>query len=140
MSDENNDLHSQIKVTRVISPISQAGNTAMVGAIIDRQGYGSLEFAATLGTVTTGGTAYTFLMEDGDVANLSDNATVVAPNLMGTLAAASFIDSEINTTKKVGYIGNKRYVRVTMTPAGNTGASTMSVIAIQGAAALEPVA
>ena len=55
MSDENNDLHSQIKVTRVISPISQAGNAAMVGAIIDRQGYGSLEFAATLGTIVTAG-------------------------------------------------------------------------------------
>ena len=136
----NNDLHNGLKTTRVISPISQAGNTAMVGAIIDRQGYDSLEFAITLGTITTAGTTYTALLEDGEAANLSDAATVVAPNLLGTLAAASFTDAEVNTTKKVGYIGNKRYVRLTMTPAGNTGASTMSAIAVQGSAAIEPVA
>ena len=135
----NNDLHNNIKITRVISPVSQSGNAAMVGAIIDRQGYGALEFAITLGTVTTAGTVYTALLEDGEAANLSDAATVVAPDLLGTAALASFIDAEVNTTKKLGYIGNKRYVRLTMTPAGNTGASTLSAVAIQGSSALAPV-
>lgn len=134
------DAHNTRKYTKVISPISQAGNAAMVGTIIDRQGFDSLEFAITLGTITTAGTTYTALLEDGDAANLSDAATVVAPNLLGTLAGASFVDSEVNTTKKVGYIGAKRYVRLTMTPAGNTGASTMSAVAVLGSAAIAPVA
>lgn len=135
----NNDLHNSIKTTRVISPVSQSGNAAMVGAIIDRQGYGALEFAITLGTITTAGTVYTALLEDGEASNLSDAATVIAPNLLGTAAMASFVDSEVNTTKEIGYIGNKRYVRLTMTPAGNTGASTLSAVAIQGSSALAPV-
>lgn len=135
----NNDLHNSIKTTRAISPVSQSGNAAMVGAIIDRQGYGALEFAITLGTITTAGTVYTALLEDGEASNLSDAATVIAPNLLGTAAMASFVDSEVNTTKEIGYIGNKRYVRLTMTPAGNTGASTLSAVAIQGSSALAPV-
>lgn len=134
------DIHNLLKLTRVISPISQSGNTAMVGAIIDRQGFDSLEFAVTLGTITTAGTTYTASMDEGDAANLSDASAVAAADLIGTLALASFVDTEINTTKKVGYKGNKRYVRLTMTPAGNTGASTMHAIAILGAASLKPVA
>lgn len=132
------DLHNTEKRTRVISPISQAGNTAMVGAIIDRKGFDSLEFAITLGTITTAGTTYTALLEEGDVANLSDAAAVADADLIGTEALASFVDSEINTTKGLGYKGSKRYVRLTMTPAGNTGASTMCAIAIQGSGSLKP--
>jgi hypothetical protein len=136
----NNDLHNNLKLTRVISPISQAGNTAMVGAIIDRQGYGSLEFAITLGTITTAGTAYTALLEDADeLAFNVTNAAVADAYLLGTEALASFVDSEVNTTKKLGYIGSKRYVRLTMTPAGNTGASTMSAVAVQGSPSISPV-
>ena len=136
----SNDLHNNLKLTRVISPISQSGNAAMVGVIIDRQGFGSLEFAITLGTITTAGTTYTALLEESDAANLSGSNAVADADLLGTEALASFVDSEVNTTKKLGYVGNKRYVRLTMTPAGNTGASTMSAVAIQGGAALKPVA
>ena len=136
----NNDLHSNLKVQRVISPISQAGNTAMVGAIIDRQGFGALEFAITLGTITTAGTTYTALLEEGDASDLSGSNAVADADLIGTEALASFVDSEVNTTKKLGYRGNKRYVRLTMTPAGNTGASTMSAIAVLGSPFLSPVA
>lgn len=138
---ENNDLHNNVAIRKVISPISQAGNAAMVGTIIDRLGFGALEFAITLGTVTTAGTAYTALLEDADeVAFNVTNSAVADAQLLGTEALASFIDSEVNTTKKLGYIGNKRFVRLTMTPAGNTGASTMGAVAILGAAALSPVA
>lgn len=136
----NNDLHNNLKVQRVISPISQAGNAAMVGATIDRQGFGSLEFAVTLGTITTAGTTYTALLEESDASNMSGSNAVADADLIGTEALASFVDSEVNTTKKLGYRGNKRYVRLTMTPAGNTGASTLSAIAIQGSASLQPVA
>lgn len=132
------DLHNTLKFTRVISPISQAGNTAMVGAIIDRQGFDSLEFAITLGTITTAGTAYTTLLEEGSASDLTGSNAVADADLIGTEALASFVDSEVNTTKTLGYKGSKRYVRLTMTPAGNTGASTMSAIAIQGSGSLKP--
>lgn len=132
------DLHNTLKRTNVISPISQAGNAAMVGAIIDRQGYESLEFTITLGTITTAGTAYTALLEESDAANMAGSNAVADADLIGTEALASFVDSEVNTTKGLGYKGNKRYVRLTVTPAGNTGASTMGAVAIQGSGAIKP--
>lgn len=134
-----NDLHNNLKLTRAISPVSTTGNTAIVGAIIDRQGFGALEFAVTLGTVATAGTTYTALLDEGDASDLTGSNAVADADLIGTEALASFVDSEVNTTKKLGYKGNKRYVRLTMTPAGNTGASTMSAVAIQGSPAISPV-
>lgn len=133
------DLHNNVKATRVVSPLSQAGNAAIVGAIIDRQGYNSNEYLITLGTITTAGTTFTTLLEHGDVANLSDAVAVPDTDLIGTEALASFVDTEINTTKKLGYKGSKRYIRLTLTPAGNTGASTIAACVIQSCANTAPV-
>ena len=134
------DMHNNVTVKRVISPISQSGNAAMVGAVIDRQGYDSVEYAITLGTITTAGTAYTALLEESDNSDMSSSNAVADADLLGTEALASFVDSEVNTTKKLGYIGGKRYTRLTMTPSGNTGASTMSAIAVLGRPSLTPAA
>ncbi|MEP6587501.1 MAG: hypothetical protein ABJA84_01930 [Polaromonas sp.] len=134
------DIHNRLGLKRVVSPISQAGNTAMVGAIIDRQGFDALEYTITLGTITTAGTTYTPLLEESDASNMAGATTVAAADLNGTIAAASFVDSEVNTTKKLGYKGNKRYTRLTLTPAGNTGASTIAATAILAGAAFKPVA
>ena len=133
------ELHNNISAVRVISPVSTTGNTAIVGAIMDMQGFSAAEFLITLGTVVTSGTTYTALLEEGAVANLSDAAAVADADLLGTEALASFIDSEINTTKKLGYKGNKRYIRLTMTPAGNTGASTMAAVCVKGCPSIAPV-
>lgn len=134
------DLHNNIAVRRAVSPISQAGNAAIVGAIIDRQGFGSLEYAITLGTITTAGTTYTALLEESAASDMSGSNAVADVDLLGTEALASFVDTEINTSKKLGYIGNKRYTRLTLTPAGNTGASTISAVAVLGHSRLSPVA
>jgi hypothetical protein len=45
-----------------------------------------------------------------------------------------------NETRKLGYVGNKRYVRLTITPANNTGDTFFSAVAIQGHAHAGPVA
>lgn len=136
----NNELHNNIAVRRAVSPISQAGNAAIVGAIIDRRGFGSLEYAITLGTITTAGTTYTALLEESAASDMSGSNAVADVDLLGTEALASFVDTEINTSKKLGYIGSKRYTRLTLTPAGNTGASTISAVAVLGHASLSPVA
>lgn len=126
------DLHNNIAVLRSVSPISQSGNAAIVGAIIDHQNYGSAEYVITLGTITTAGTTYTALLEESDDSSMSVKNAVADIDLLGTEAAASFVDSEVNTSKKLGYIGNKRYTRLTLTPAGNTGASTISAVVVLG--------
>ena len=51
---------------------------------------------------------------------------MAAADLLGTTAGASFTFSDDNKIAKIGYIGSKRYVRLTVTPSNNTGAVLIS--------------
>ncbi len=132
------DQLNNINLKRVLSPVSVADNTAQVGQIIDRQGYEALTYAIATGSLADADATFTVLLEEGDASNLSDAATVAAADLIGTAALASFIFSDDDKCFKLGYKGNKRYTRLTITPAANTSAALMSVVAILGAAALKP--
>ena len=71
-------------------------------------------------------------LDEGNDPALSDAAPVAAKDLVGTLALAGFTEASDGTTRKVGYIGNKRYTRLTITPTGNAAAAPMSAIALLG--------
>lgn len=134
------DFHNNFKLSRAISPVQVSDNTAQVSQIIDMQGYNSLEFAIAAGTLADSNATFTVLVEDGDNSSLTDNAAVADEFLLGTEAAASFVFSDDNVVRKIGYQGNKRYVRMTITPAGNASAADISVVAIQSVARTNPVA
>lgn len=133
------DLHNNIKVSRAISPVDLANDTAAVSEIIDRQGYAGLEFVIATGSLADAGATFTVLVEDGAASNLSDAAAVDDSLLLGTEALASFTQATDDGTKKIGYIGNKRYVRLTITPSGNASAALACVIAIQHMARVTPI-
>lgn len=132
------DLYSQLTFRRAISPVSVADTTAQVSQIIDRQGFDSLVFAIATGSIADADATFTVLVEDGDASNLSDNAAVVDAELNGTEALAAFQFDDDNETRKIGYIGNKRYVRLTITPVGNASAALISAVAVLGNASLQP--
>ena len=123
-----------------------ADNTAMVGNWIDRTGFESLSFAIVTGTLA--GTASTFavLIEDADAADKSDSAAVPDTGLISSVAgvapetAAGFTFADDIVTKKIGYIGNKQFVRLTVTPAANASAAPVAALAVLGNANLRPVA
>lgn len=130
------DLYSKLKVSRAISPSNTGDNTALVSQIIDMQGYKSLVFFIASGSLADAAATFTVLVEDGDVSNLSDGAAVADDYLSGTESAASLTQADDNTVKKIGYIGNKRYVRLTITPAGNAADAYLSAVAVQSDAEL----
>lgn len=132
------DLHNNIAVKTAMSPTATTGNAAVTGVTIDRQGFNSVEFVAMLGTITTAGTTYAIEVQESDTTTSGDFTPVADVDLLGTEADIGFVDSEVNTSKKIGYVGIKRYVRVKVTPAGNTGASTFGVTAVLGNPALAP--
>lgn len=135
------DLHNHIKVSRAISPVNAgSGDTAIVSQIIDTKGFESLEFLIATGSLADADATFTVLVEDGDVSTLTDNAAVADANLLGTEAEASFTFGDDNEVRKIGYRGNKRYVRLTITPANNTGDVYVSAVAVQSHAAAGPVA
>ena len=135
------DIHNNIKVVRALSPVATpADNTAQVSQIIDRAGYEGIEFVIATGAIPDADATFAVTMHHGDAANLSDAAAVSADDLVGTLAGASFIFSDDDSTKKVGYKGTKRYVRLTITPTANASATLLAVVAILGGARKAPVA
>lgn len=114
------DLMNNIHVARGISPkAAGTDNTAWVSEIIDTKGFESVTFLILTGANTDANATFTVLFEDGDAANLSDNAAVDDKFLVGTEALASFNYGDDNEVRKIGYVGDKRYCRVTITPAGN---------------------
>ncbi|RVT99093.1 hypothetical protein EOD42_03020 [Rhodovarius crocodyli] len=134
------DLMSDIHVLPALAPAAAAitDNTAQVGAVIDRLGYDSVTFAIVTGTLADADATFAVTVEHGDVANLSDAAAVPAASLVGTTALAGFTFADDAETRKIGYVGEKRYVRLTITPSSNTGNAPMAAIAILGHPAQAP--
>jgi len=114
------DLMNNIHILNAITPIAaRTDNTAIVSAIIDVKGYDSLTFGLAIGNNTDTDVTFAVTMDHGDNSGLSDAAPVPAGDLVGTLALASFQFDDDNESRKIGYVGNKRYVRLTITPTGN---------------------
>ena len=113
-------------------------NTAIVSGIVDMQGYDSLTVFIATGTLADADATFTTLVEDGDDSGLSDAAAVADTYLLGTEALASFDFSDDDSVFKIGYAGHKRYVRVTVTPAANSGASAVAIVPVLGHANQQP--
>ncbi len=126
------DLHNNIHVARAISPVSVADNTAQVSQIIDRQGYESLEFVIATGSLADADATFVVLVEDSDDSGLSGSRAVPDAELLGTEVQAGFQFDDDNEVRKIGYLGDKRYVRLTITPANNSGASLIAAVAVLG--------
>lgn len=114
------DYMNRVDIRRAISPVAAGtDNTPIVSQIIDLAGYEGCVFGINIGTNTDADATFAVTMDHGDAANLSDAAAVPAANLTGTLALASFTFADDNKSRKIGYVGPKRYVRMTITPTGN---------------------
>lgn len=134
------DLFNHVRAVRAISPVSVSDNTAQVGVIVDRQGYQSLTYLIALGSIADADVAFTVLLEEGDQANLSDAAAVADADLLGTELLAGFQFDSDNGCRKLGYRGNKRYTRLTITPANNASAALLCALALLGHAEISPTA
>lgn len=132
----NNDLHNNIKQAVVIAPIAIGANATKTGKVIDRQGYGGVEFLASYGAVTTTGTIVTLVVKEGDATGSltsvadADLLGTEALASLGTQAAARTSGVGKNVAKKVGYKGIKRYVTVDAISTGTTSVGCVSIEAL----------
>lgn len=124
------DLHNRIHPVPAIPCTRSTDNVPLVSAIIDTLGFGSLTFILLTGTLADADATFAVLLQDGDAADLSDAATVPDAELIGTAALAGFTAADDAKTRKVGYAGFKRYVRLTVTPAGNSGNADIGAVAV----------
>lgn len=124
------DLVTNIHPLRAISPQAVSDNTTLTGQIIDRQGYDSLTFVIATGALADADATFAVVLEHGDQPNLSDAATVPAADLNGTAADAGFAFADDDETRKIGYQGARRYVRVRITPSNNSAAANLCAVAV----------
>lgn len=136
------DLHNKLHFVPLITPVAaRTDNTAIVSAIIDRKGFESLELVLVTGANTDANATFAVLVEDGDASDLSGGAAVADTQLLGTEAVAGFTFADDGECRKIGYAGDKRYVRVTVTPTGNdSGNIFIAGVAVLGNANSSPTA
>lgn len=139
----NNDLHNNVKQVLAIIPAAIGANATKTGAIIDRQGYGGVEFVIDYGSVTTTGSIVTLVCKEGDVTGTL--TSVADADLLGTEALASLLagarvaGTGKEVSKRLGYKGNKRYVQLNAVQTGTTSTGAISATAVLFNPAIVPV-
>ena len=125
------------RIRPLIAPAAAVtDNTATVSSIIDCQGYDKVTLVVVTGTNADADATATVLLEEGDASNLSDNTAVADADMVSMTAgtapetAAAFTFADDAETRAIGYLGSKRYIRLTVTPSANTGNQFLAGIAI----------
>jgi hypothetical protein len=134
------DMVSNIKVVRSISPVAVGTTgTGQTGKIVDRRGFEGVTILISYGTITATAATIIPVIKHGDVtgtmtsvadADLITMAGGVAPELAAAIAATTPRTSGTskNVSKRIGYIGGKRYVScniVSTTTAGPPVSATV---------------
>lgn len=120
-------------------------NTAVVSPIIDRLGYEEVTCNFATGTLNTAAATYTVLLEHGDNAALADAAAVPDNEMISQSpptapeAAASWTGADDNQVRSLGYIGTKRYIRVTIQIASNLADADILGTCLLGYGPIRPV-
>ncbi len=139
------DMAHNILLKRAVSPVSDGDNTALVSQIIDRAGFQSLTYLMALGSIADADATFVALLEESDDSGMSGATAVADADMIsqtpGTLPelAAGFQFDDDNEVRVLGYIGNKRYTRLTVTPSGNASAALFSALALLGNPDSKPV-
>lgn len=112
------DLHNNLKTPRCISPVALGTTgTGKTGKPVDRSGFESAEIILHYGSVTATNATVTPVILEGDVTGTM--TSVADADLLGLEANAALGQAATrtsgvskNVTKRIGYIGRKRYINV----------------------------
>lgn len=125
-------LQPNIGVVPMIAPAVQTAT--VTGAATDLLGFQSACLVVNTGAIAAAGD-FAIKLQESDTTTLGDFADVVAEHLQGEVPATLEADS----VYRLGYVGNKRYVRTVLTRAGGTSIALGAVL-IKGHPAEAPVA
>lgn len=137
--------HENVKQKLGLTPTTLGATGNIAGKIIDRKGYGGVEFLVVYGAVTTTGTVVTPVMKEGDATG--SMTSVADADMLGTELLAGLAASTDRTSgsgklvvKRVGYKGGKRYVSLDLNGTGTTSVGIVSIAAVMHTPEAAPVA
>ena len=61
------DLHNNIKVVSALGPVAMTTSAGLAGKVLDRKGYGGVEFVVSYGAVTATNATIAIVVKEGDV-------------------------------------------------------------------------
>lgn len=129
MFDTRNDAEYCLALSATLS-----GTTPSKGTLVDMQGFESVTFVVSTGTVTDAGTSAGFGFEVQECDTTADTSfTAVADGDLIGLESALTVTGDTQDDKligSIGYRGSKRYVRIVATGTTGTNAYT-NVVAIK---------
>lgn len=124
------DMKNNLDVVGSLAPAARVNGTAN-GTGVDLKGFNSCMAVFHAGAVTDG--VHTPKVQESD--DDSTYTDVAAADLLGTLAAFT-----ANTVQRIGYIGNKRYIRPVITTTGATTGALSNATVVRGNPHVAPVA
>jgi len=130
------DLHNPIEAIVGFAPVVETGNNAHSTGVIDTSRYSGIEFYFITGTLADSNAVFTVSVAGGDVVDstgttITDSAAITtASEFIGSITDASFQYDDDNEIHKLGYVGSKKYIKVTVTPSGNSGNAPIACMAI----------
>ena len=142
-------IHDTVRFKRVLQIQTIAGSALNTGDV-DTRGFDSAMFAVDFGDIDEMGTSpvgsakIDILVEhaaDDGTGSAGAYANVAAADIDGLTPASGIVASPTTDANEVtfGYLGSKRFVRVTLTPTGLTNGGPVGVWMINGHAHLTPV-
>jgi hypothetical protein len=129
------DLKNDIKIVNALNIASITTNTTTGGVEVDTQGYESVTIEVMTGARTDG--TVTPLLQESDV-SASYSGSVADEDLIGLEADAAL--SALNSRSRFGYIGKKRYIKLSLVSTSVTTGLTAGGSVILGNPKSAPVA
>jgi len=127
------DLANNIGVALALAPAVQSAT--IKGNTVDTAGFGSMAFVINTGAIAAAGD-FTVKVQESDTTTDGDFTDAVETDLTGDTLPATL---EADASYKVGYVGNKRYIRIVATKNGGTSVA-IGAVAVKGHAENRPVA
>jgi hypothetical protein len=144
------DIFNRLRVIKAISP-KAIGTSGIAGGslsdVIDTRDFDAKGFVINHGTAGATGDTTSVIVYESDSATAASFTSVADADLLGTEAAAGLpvqattrtSGTGMNISKKIGYIGTKRYLRVRLYGTGHaTGLVSADFVGLL--ARREPVA
>lgn len=123
------DLHNSIKAVVALQPQSITTNTTTVGEVVDTLGHESVEFIVAAGSLADA--ALVPAVTECDTSGGTYTAVADA-DLLGTEAGAALAATDDATAAKIGYLGSKRFVKLSLVSTGASGANLVGAVAVLG--------
>jgi len=133
----NREMVSDLKGTPALTAQTISSDATTAGTEIDLQGYDSATFFITSATITDG--TFTPLITEATVSGGTFTAVADA-DLTATEASIAFVAADDNVTKKIGYTGSNRFIKLSLVSTGTTSGGALSALAVLGHPSNAPVA